>query len=277
MTRSVRDAALMLDVLVGFDEKDLYTTAVAVAGPPKGGSYASNLTEKTLSGARIGVLKSVFGDDNDPECRAVNQTIKDALAKLTQATTLIDIDDIPNLKHYINFTSTYKSRSQFDINNFLKNHMHLNLTLKQLYESNSFHPALSLWKDIGEANANPYDDPLYVQRLDEREEFQRLVIGIMAKHNLDALAYPSVRIPPPTVEDVLGSRFNEEFPTNTVIGSQLRMPAISVPVGFTETGKKHGGLPVGLELLGMPFREQLLLELAFGVEQLTKARRAPVL
>src|SRR3978361_2395250 len=48
MTRTVRDAALMLDVLVGFDEKDLYTTAVSIAGPPKGGSYASNLTEKTL-------------------------------------------------------------------------------------------------------------------------------------------------------------------------------------------------------------------------------------
>jgi amidase len=278
MARTVRDAALMLDALVGFDEKDLYTTAVSIAGPPKGGSYASNLTEKTLAGARIGVLKSVFGDDSDPECGAVNKTIRDALAKFTTGTTLIDIDDIPNLKHYLGFTSTYNSRSHFDIDNFLKAHPHLNLSLDELYESKSFHPALSLWQDIAspKAKTHPYDDPEYAGRLDEREEFQRIVIGIMAKHSLDALAYPSVRIPPPTVEDVVGPRFNEDFPTNTVIGSQLRMPAISVPVGFTEEGKEHGGLPVGLELLGMPYREQLLLELAFGIEQLTKARRAPV-
>jgi amidase len=267
----------MLDALVGFDEKDLYTTSVAIAGPPTGGSYASNLTGKTLAGARIGVLKSAFGDDNDPECGAVNKTIRNALTKFTSGTTLVDIGDIPNLKHYLSFTSTYNSRCHFDIDNFLKAHPHLDLTLDELYESRSFHPALSLWQDIAseKSKTHPYDDPDYVRRLDEREDFQRIVIGIMAKHNLDALAYPTVRIPAPTVEDVLGPRFNKEFPTNTVIGSQLRMPSISVPVGFTEEGKEHGGLPVGLELLGLPYREQLLLELAFGIEQLTKARRAP--
>ncbi|TID22650.1 amidase family protein [Venturia nashicola] len=278
MTRTVKDAAIMLDALVGFDENDLYTTAASIAGPPKGGSYASNLTEKTLAGARIGVLKSVFGDDNDPECGAVNKTIRAAFAKFTTGTTLVEIDDIPNLKHYLGFTSIYKSRSHFDIDNFLKAHPHLDLTLDELYESKSFHQSLSLWQDIAssKSNTHPYEDPDYVSRLDQREDFQRIVIGIMAKHNLDALAYPSVRIPPPTVKDVVGPRFNDEFPTNTVIGSQLRMPAISVPVGFTEAGSPHGGLPVGLELLGMPYREQLLLELAYGVEQLIKARRAPV-
>ena len=51
------------------------------------------------------------------------------------------------------------------------------------------------------------------------------------------------------------------------------MPAISIPVGFTT----DGGLPVGLELLGLPYQEQVLLKLGFGVEELIKARKAPVL
>jgi len=186
----------------------------------------------------------------------------------------VDIEDVPNLKHYLNFTSTYKSRSRYDIDSFLKTRPHLNATVESIYTSKSFHPALSLWEDIGNGPSHPYEDPLYAQRLDEREDFQRQIIGIMAQHNLDALAYPSVQIPAPTIKDVLSARFNDGFPTNTVIGSQLRMPAISVPVGFTKAGP-HGGLPVGLELLALPYREQLLLELAFGVEELTKARRAP--
>ncbi len=275
MTRTVRDAALMLDVLVGYDPADPYTAAVAISGPPRGGSYAANLTEATLSKARIGVLHSVFGSDEDLECAAVNRVIRGALAKFTTGTTLIDIDDIPGLKDYVNSTSTYASRSRYDIDAFLQKHPQLKTTVEDIYSSKSFHPALPLWEVIGRGPLHPYDDPRYAQRLDDREDFQRLVIGVMAQHGLDALVYPSVQIPAPTIEDVLGTRFLGAFPTNTNIGSQLKFPAISVPVGFTETGDPHGGLPVGLELLGLPYQEQLLLELAFGVEQLTRARRSP--
>ncbi|KUJ07451.1 amidase family protein [Mollisia scopiformis] len=269
MTRTVKDAALMLDVLVGYDSKDTYTAAAAIAGPPRGGSYASNLSKYVLSRARIGVLNAVFGEGE--ECAPVNQIIRDTLSKFTAGTTLIDVD-IPNLDYYLNFSSTYFSRSRYDIDNFLSAHPIIkNVTVESIHKSKQFHQALPLFDRIGTGPKHPYEDAHYAARLDERDEFQRIVIGIMTEHNLDAIAYPSVQIPAPTIKDVLGPRFKENpFLTNTTIGSQLRQPAISVPVGFTEPG-----LPVGLELLGMPYSEQKLLELAYGVEVLTKARRAP--
>lgn len=96
----------------------------------------------------------------------------------------------------------------------------------------------------------------------------------MALHNLDALAFPDVQIPPPKHEDSTNGRFPTcwDFPVNTLLASQARVPAISVPAGFTEEG-----LPVGLELVSWEYQEQKLLELAAGVERFVGARRAPKL
>ncbi|KAG0652135.1 Glutamyl-tRNA(Gln) amidotransferase subunit A [Hyphodiscus hymeniophilus] len=272
MTRTVRDAALMLDALVGYDPKDPYTAATSIAGPPIGGSYAANLSGGLISQARIGVLGCVFGPDSDVECAAVNKVVRKALSQLITGTTFVDVE-IPNLSHYLDFTSTYMSRSRYDIDSFLSAHPIIKgLTLEGIHANKNFHRALPLFDKLATGVKHPYDDPSYAARLDERDDFQRIVIGIMAEHNLDAIAYPSVRIPAPTIQDVLGTRFSDSFPTNTIIGSQLRQPAISVPVGFTEAG-----LPVGLELLGIPYSEQKLLELAYGIELLTQARKAPVI
>lgn len=274
MTRTVRDAALMLDVLVGYDAKDPYTASAVIARPPRGGSYASNLSKAALSQARIGVLNSVFGQEHLSECIGVNQVIRGALSKIeTTGATLIDIE-IPNLDVYINTSSTYMSRSRYDISNFLAAHAIIeDVTFEEIHSERKYHKSLPLFRKMGQSNAHkhPYNDKDYAKRLDVRQEFQRVVIGVMVEHNLDVIAFPSVQIPAPFVTDVLGSRFDKFFPTNTSIASQLHHPAISVPVGFTE----KTGLPVGLEFVGIPYSEQKLLELAYGVEALIGARKTP--
>lgn len=63
-----------------------------------------------------------------------------------------------------------------------------------------------------------------------------------------------------------------EFPTNTVIGSQLLFTAISVPIGRAEDDAYPDDpeMPVGLELLGVPLSEERILNLAAGIEALQK-------
>ncbi|KAG4436672.1 hypothetical protein IFR05_007851 [Cadophora sp. M221] len=274
MTRTVRDAALMLDVLVGYDAKDPYTTATVIAGQPRGGSYASNLSEAALPKARIGVLNSVFGSKDLAERSSVSQVVQAALSKIgTTGATLIDIE-IPDIDFYVSTSSTYMSRSRYDIDNFLAAHPVIeDVTFESIHSGNKYHQSLPLFRNMGAPKSykHPYDDPDYAKRLEVRQEFQRIVIGVMAEHNLDVIAFPSVQIPAPLVSDVLGSTFNNYFPTNTSIASQLHHPAISIPVGFTE----KTGLPVGLEFVGTPYTEQGLLELAYGVEALIGARKAP--
>lgn len=272
MTRTVRDAALMLDVLAGYDAKDPFTATAVIAGPPRGGSYASNLSTEHLAKARLGVLNSVFGPDSDPECAAVNAVIRSTLAKFPSETQLIDIS-IPKLDYYLETCPIYSFRARYDIDNFLSSHPHLkNVSVQSIYDSKSFHPSLPLFAALGTSITSPFESLEYASRLEARDDFQRLVINIMHENNLDAIVFPSVRVPAPTVQDTVDVKYKGWFPTNTVIGSESRLPAISVPVGFTEEG-----LPVGLELLGGLYQEQRLLELAFGVEGLMGARRKPEL
>ena len=63
ITRTVTDAAILLDALVGYDERDAYTAAYAIAGHK--GSYTQFLNKDGLKGIRVGVLKEAFGDDTE--------------------------------------------------------------------------------------------------------------------------------------------------------------------------------------------------------------------
>ena len=62
------------------------------------------------------------------------------------------------------------------------------------------------------------------------------------------------------------------YPTNTIIGSQLLFPAVSLPVGRAKDHEDRDGveLPVGIEVLGLPLREESLLAAAAGIEAACK-------
>jgi Asp-tRNA(Asn)/Glu-tRNA(Gln) amidotransferase A subunit family amidase len=281
MCRTVTDTALMLDVLAGFDERDPYTATAFISGKPVGGSYAAGLSVDKIKSARIGVLRHVFGPDSDPMCRATNEAINKTLKTLEGAgTTFVEVE-IPNLSHLLETTFTYPQRSRSDLDAFFGRNPHLDIKkTTDIYEAKKFHPALDLFEDIALGVGDPRKDPDFAGRLLDREELQRLVVTTLAKHNLDALAFPDVQFAAPLMDDILGQRWSAAaFPTNTLIGSQALLPAVSVPAGLTENaeGEATNGLPVGLELLGLPYHEQSLLELAYGVEQITMARRPPKL
>ncbi|MFE2943300.1 amidase [Streptomyces sp. NPDC059255] len=279
MTRTVTDAAILLDVLAGYDPADPYTATAAIARNRTGSTDARNRTGYTdaldpdaLSGARIGVLRQAFGSADDPEAEAVNSVIGAALDRIVAGgAELVDVE-VPDLDHYVAYTSVYFSRSRADMDAFLATRPGIKATsVAQVYADGLAHPNLDLFAGIATGPARPADDPDYHQRLEARERFQRDIIGVMAAHRLDALCFPDVRIAAPTHADVLASRWTcLEFPTNTVIASQLWMPSITVPAGFTEDG-----LPVGLELMALPYHEADMLALAYGVERATGSRRTP--
>jgi amidase len=270
MTRTVADAAALLDVLAGYDPADPYTSAYLVGGSV--GNYAAALEGASISGKRIGVLRQAFGDESDPDARQLNETLATTLETLESAgAVLVDIE-IPDLDHYVGFTSVYTTRSLQDMNAFVQARPALGITsIEDLHANKRYHEKLDLLEAIATGPTTAKDDPLYVDRVLAQQEFQRIVVGIMAENRLDVVAFPDVRLPAPTHADVFSDRWTcLTYPTNTVIASQLLFPAITVPVGFTA-----GGLPVGLELMGLPYDETGILVAAAGVEAATRGRRAP--
>ena len=272
MTRTVEDAARLLDVMVGYDEADDYTAAAVIAGHDK--PYLDALHDATLTGKRIGILRQAFGDVSDPDGAKVNTTVELALSALRSAgAELIDIT-IDNLDDQVGFTSLYTTRSQSDMNDFVRARPATGIpSMRHLVETKQYHEKLDLLEAIVAGPEQPIDDPHYVERLLAQTAFQRQVIGIMAANRLDAIAFPDAKLPAPTREDIFADRWTcLTYPTNTVIASQLLFPAITIPAGQTDNG-----LPVGLEFMAVPFGERALLALAAASEATLQGRAAPAL
>lgn len=270
MTRTVEDAARVLDALVGFDAADPYTAAFAVAAET--GSYTDALEGATLAGARIGVLRQAFAGKGDADGEAVDAVIESALAAFEAAGAELVEVEVPELDHYVGFTSLYFTRSLEDMNAFLSKRPALGIeSIEKLHADGAYHEKLDLFEGIATGPATPKDDPDYLDRVLAQGEFQRAVVGIMAAQKLDVIVFPDVKLPAPTHVDVFSDRWTcLTYPTNTVIASQLHLPAVTVPAGFTP-----GGLPVGIELMALPYAEKSLLRTAAAVEAATVARRAP--
>jgi amidase len=270
MARTVRDAAILLDSMVGYDPTDEYTVAAIVAGHK--GSYVDALDTNSLDGAMLGVVRNVFGNNANPEAAAVNRVIEKALATVKSAgAKLVDIE-IPNVMDHIVETSLYLTHSRHDINKFLASRPDLPTgSLEAVKASGKFDPTLDLLIDIFEGPKKPEDDPDYFRKLAARDRFQRLVLGIVGKNQLDAIIFPCVQVLPPTKSDVRAGKHKcLEFPTNTLIASQTWMPSICMPAGFSEEG-----IPVGMEIVVPPYHEPDLFRLGSGFEAVTKNRKAP--
>ena len=93
----------------------------------------------------------------------------------------------------------------------------------------------------------------------------------MAQHGLDGICFPSSQVLPPTREELNAGRWTVlGFPTNTLIAAQTWMPSICLPAGFAP-----GGVPVGLEMIVLPYHEPDLFRLGYAFEQVTLHRRPP--
>lgn len=272
MTRTVADSARLLDVLVGYDAQDPYTAAVLIDGG--GESYLAATESPTIAGRRIGVLRQAFPDQSDPDGRQAHAVIEAALSKLAAAgAELVEIT-IDNLDEQVGFTSVYITRSQEDMNAFVSARPELPISsMKELVKEGRYHERLDLLEAIVGGPEDPRQDPQYVERLLVQSDFQRQVLGVMARHDVEAIVFPDSKLPAPTHEDVLAGRWTcLTYPTNTVIASQLLFPAATVPAGFTD----HE-LPVGLEIMTAPYSERRLFGLASAVEGVLDARREPSL
>ncbi|KAH8878948.1 putative amidase family protein [Thozetella sp. PMI_491] len=275
MGRTVKDVALLLDAIVGFDENDPSTALPAMHPPPPGGSYAAGLDRRNVLPARIGVVRFLFGDDSKVEHAAVNQVINSALDKLRAAGYEVVDVEVPGLKGYLASTSMFLTRSRADLDDYLK--PKFGITLPEITASGKY-PKENVMIPYVSAHglANPHESGDYGKQVDQLQEFQQVVATTMLKHRVSALAFPTAKQTAPRFADI-DQQMRGFFPFNIGFASQLRWPAISVPAGFTAEREGTPQLPVGLEFVAQPFSDKTLLELGLAVEELVKARRTPPL
>ena len=268
LTQTMVDLTQLLDVIVGYDPDDEFTAVTELTDID---SYTDYLDPDGLEGARIGVLEDGFGPNDDPRTEPVSKAVQDGLKTMEQAgAELIDPVSIPDLDDFIEDTVLYTLQSKYDLNEFLEARPNAPVrSVTEIYESGEYHELLELLEDIAtNAPEDPTTDPEYWRKVAKRERFQRSILSVFAEHNLDAIAFPSNQTIPPTDELLRAGEW--EPPMNPLIAPQSNCPAISIPVGLTDSG-----LPVGAELLGKPFTEPTLIQMAAGFEAVASTRSPP--
>ena len=274
IARTVADVAKLLDSIAGYDPQDPFT--VTASAYPRDASYTQALdAEIPLDSWRVGVLETGFGSDANPDAEPVNRAIRAAISRLESlgVSTTPGLE-ISELSGWIADTSVYAIQSKIDLGNFLAQRPHAPVSeFMEIYDSKRFHPLNDLFHDIADGPDALAGETEGLRRRLNQEHFRRLILNLFAEHEVDFLTYPTVQVTPPTRVELAAEKYRAlTFPTNTVIGSQAGLPALTIPVGFTEEG-----LPVGLELLGTPLSETKMLQFAHAWEQATQPRIAPEL
>ena len=269
LTHSVADAALVLDVIAGFDAGDP-ATAQAVGNQPP--SYLSSLAGSTLKGARIGIMRSLFGQGQ--EHADVNTAMARALDQMREAGTLcIDIhDEAIDSAQLIQGLDVQKWEFREIFNAYLETRGDSAIqTLTDLIEDGRYYkPGVEQFFQAANAVTDRWADAQYLSRRAGMAKMRARLLWLMATHDVDVLVYPlQKRLVVPVGEPDQAER-------NGIVAAVTGFPAINVPVGFsTASATAPVGVPIGMDILARPFQEVRMLQIASAFERLMPVYQAP--
>jgi aspartyl-tRNA(Asn)/glutamyl-tRNA(Gln) amidotransferase subunit A len=261
ITRSAEDAALLLGVMAGFDERD--STSVDQPVP----DYLASLSAP-VKGLRIGIVRQHFDEGLDAECAA---SVKDALAVLeSQGAILVEVD-LPNLDlsvptYYVVAPAECSSNmSRFDGARFGHRAENAEDLLDMYCRSRGEGFGAEVKRRILTGTyvlSAGYYDAYYLKAQKVRQLISQDFKAAFG--NVDVIAGPTA----PTSAFALGEKTDDPITMylNDIytIGANLAgLPGISVPCGFS------ADLPVGLQLVGPHFAEETVLHCAHQYQQLT--------
>jgi aspartyl-tRNA(Asn)/glutamyl-tRNA(Gln) amidotransferase subunit A len=235
LTRTVADTALLLQVIAGYDPQDITSEEMKIP------DYTQAL-RASVSSMRIGTPREFFFADLDPEIEAAMKDALSVLGKLTAGIrdVALPANTMESLRDVVRAAEAYAYHREFVAKT---PELYQPVTLKRI-----------------RAGADVTTTAYILARRDLAQ--LRRTAG-KPFESVDVLVTPTLPIPPPAIsdpraEDILPAVRNVS-PFN-VYGS----PAISVPCGFTRTG-----LPIGLQIIGPPGGDAVVLQLAHAYEQAT--------
>ena len=269
MTRTVADAAALLEGMTGVDPRDAATKASA----GRGGSYLKALDPQALRGARIGVARKRYFGYSPAADRTIDAAIE---AMKAQGAVIVDPADIP--------TAARLDECEFeillyefkaDLNAYLSKLPPSSKAPRSLEELIAFNerekdremPYFGQEIFLMAQKKGPLTTPAYREALRTcRSRARTLGIdAVMTKHRLDAIVAPTGS-PAWPIDLVNGDHFMGASSTPAAVAGY---PSITVPAGQVH------GLPVGLSFIGPAWSEARLFGFAYAFEQATKHRRPP--
>ena len=243
MTRSVRDAAIVMNAIAGYDERDQSS-----ANRPD--EDFTRLLGQDISGLRIGLPQDYFYDMIDDE---VTAAVQEAAQVLEGLGAQVEECSIPALNDSISISGTIllTEAAEIHLDNLRECADDFGPDVRGRLEEGAMTPAVT-----------------YIAAQRARTEFNRAVAESMRTY--DILLAPTTALGAPKlgdrVVDVGGVQEAKLaiMPRLTRPHNICGIPTVSVPCGFTSEG-----LPIGMQLAARPFEDALALQAAYAYEQAT--------
>lgn len=267
ITRTVRDAAIVLSSIIGKDNNDI-ATQTKENSPT---DFTTFLNADALAGKTIGVEKNFLSGGHEGVLELYNKAIAQMKSK---GAKVIEVDFLSAFgKIGVPASKVMQYEFKDGVNKYLAQS---NVAVKNLTDVIRFNKEnearampffkqelLEACQSKGDLNEKDYTDALL--KYDEARKFYQ---EFFAAQQLDAICGPSNGTAWCT-DLVNGDRFTGYgmYGPAAVCGC----PSINVPMGFVH------GLPVGMAFLGKAFKDGELIAIAYSYEQASKNRRAPKL
>jgi Asp-tRNA(Asn)/Glu-tRNA(Gln) amidotransferase A subunit family amidase len=269
MARTVRDLAMLLDVIVGYDPEDPITARGTGHIPS---SYTQFLDATGLKGARIGILRESMGFNVEPDAedfKSITSIFDRAVEELEAAGAIVvDPIVIPKLGELLaKRASSPTSGEEAFHRHFARSKKAPFKTRQEAIDSPDFAKVLPGSKRRLQITSEPHK---HYEYLLAREELMTRVLKIMADHNLDAIVHKSVEHQPTLIKDGVEPPYINHKGAPHLNTFLVFVPTIVVPAGFTPDG-----LPAGISFLGRPYDDGRMIKLAYAYEQATHHRRPP--
>lgn len=253
ITRTVCDCARITRVIAGADPNDPTSSNEPVP------DYEKNL-RIGIKGVRIGVPANYFSEGVTADVQAC---IDASLTVMKSLGTRIVRIPLPDLEQAFTLSTlmTECEASTFHANWMRTRPQDYSEAVRRRLEPGFHIPATS-----------------YIEAQNVREQLRQEFLETVFDR-VDVIHTPVMTIPVPTAaeaEDKLSGNMRAlmgAFTRNTRPISYLGLPGLTVPAGFSANG-----MPVGFQLFGRPFSEELLLRVGHAYQSVTDwHRRAPVL
>ena len=241
MTKTVKDAAALLEVIAGYDPKDSTTVNVPVD------QYLDGITGD-VKDLVIGINEEYFFNNVDND---IEQAVRNKIRQLEKEGARIQEVDIPSLQfsEWAVMTTIISEPAAIHQQN------HLN-------RPEDFGEDLQFLFDLGELPSAV--DYIHAQQIRRhlKQDFQNVF------ENIDVLITPTLPIQTPKIgADTVELNGEEVGVLDHIIRftgpfNITGLPALSVPCGF------KGHLPIGIQIVGKPFDEKTILNVGYAIEQM---------
>ncbi|PID82204.1 MAG: amidase [Clostridiales bacterium] len=258
MAKNVDDLEIMFDAMRGYDEKDEAT-------------YSSYLLKRFknysgIKGKKLGLLKSLFGKKEENE--EVNVAVNSAVERFKKlGVEIVEIDDNIDSVYLSSNVSVHLYDLKADLEEYLKSNSVKYDTIEKILESGKHHEGIK--ENLMKASKLEQGSEEYVERRKKAKELVTKLLHIFEENKIEGLVYPHQ-------QQLVCKAGKSQLERNGVLASVTGFPSIAMPAGFSSANEDAPlGVPVGFEILGRPYEDKKLIQIAKEYERAFGPRVKP--